>query len=104
MDKLKRQRRETHISLSEPQRLAEKEADEKWLLDAENKRRIAKGQAVLSRLDDIEDSKTPDGKDKPEDDFILKETGAILLDYIDLNTRPMVSKSNVEASPPPQIR
>lgn len=98
VEKLKQQRREKHISLSEPQRLAEKEAEEKWLLGIENKRRIAKGQTALRHLDELEEEKKSKGKDEPEEDFILREAGAVLRDYIDLTARPMVSKSSVEVS------
>ena len=74
-------RQRTHISLSEKVRLEEKQADDDWRLNLENKLRTAKGEPLLKSLDDIEE--IDDETEEPaEKDAMLRESGHILLDMI----------------------
>ena len=99
------------LSLNEDALRKERDENDQWKLDSENRRRIAKNLSPLASLDDIEESDDEEGVpegDKPadskhpdtseladsttensddEDDPILLESGYILLDLINLIKR-----------------
>ncbi|MEM6709959.1 MAG: carboxy terminal-processing peptidase, partial [Pseudomonadota bacterium] len=78
----------THISLNEKQRIAEKEADDAWRLDLENRLRKAKGEEPLASLDELEDEleaeQEADEEEPAIEDPLLRESGFVLLDYMQL--------------------
>lgn len=77
---LSRLREQTSVSLNKKQRQHEREKNDKQRLNIENKRRAAKKEPLLKKLDDLD---SEDDKDKkPEDDAILLESGTILLDWL----------------------
>ncbi|OPZ59263.1 MAG: Tail-specific protease precursor [Deltaproteobacteria bacterium ADurb.Bin510] len=72
------------VSLNEAQRLKEQARLKSRRLAIENARRQAKHEAPLKDLDD-EDKDEPEIKDTPpEEDFILMESGQIMLDLIEM--------------------
>ncbi len=83
-------RKKTEVSLNWKKREQEKHDLEEQRLAIENKRRGALGEPLLKSVkelkvvDDEEEENISEmaGKDKIEVDFILKETGKILTDYI----------------------
>lgn len=86
-------RKKTNISLNWDERVKEKQGLEEQRLTVENKRRKALGQALLKGVAELE-KQDQDEEDQAEDnsnknklevDFILKETGKILSDYISVN-------------------
>ena len=80
---------QTRVSLNESTRRAQQSEIEARQLSIENKRRQAKGEALLSKLKSEDEDELPvdDEKNSAEDDAYLAETGRILLDYLNLNTR-----------------
>ncbi|HLA32633.1 MAG TPA: carboxy terminal-processing peptidase [Pseudomonas sp.] len=80
---------ETSVSLNEGKRRAQQSDIEGQQLAIENSRRQAKGEELLSKLQEEDEDELPveDEKTKPEDDAYLAESGRILLDYLGLNTR-----------------
>lgn len=72
-----RRKEEKFITLNEMKLKSERDEADKKELERYNKRRISKGLAPIQKLDD----KPVDDKD---DDFLLDETGAILIDMIRL--------------------
>jgi carboxyl-terminal processing protease len=78
----------THVSLNEATRVAEKTRDDQWRLDLENALRLAKGDAPLANLEELEDEFDAAARDEeepdPKDDAMLVEAGYILRDYIGL--------------------
>ncbi|MCJ8170091.1 carboxy terminal-processing peptidase [Atopomonas sediminilitoris] len=84
--------KETHLTLNEKGRRAFKDQVEQQRLVLENTRRKAKGEELLSKLDDEEldgEDETPHEaeKTKPEDDAYLVESGRVLADFLTLQQR-----------------
>ncbi|MBB3104131.1 carboxy terminal-processing peptidase [Azomonas macrocytogenes] len=82
--------KETTVTLNEAKRRAHQADVEKRQLALENALRTAKGEKVLDKLEQEDDSlpRIDEPKTKPEDDAFLSESGKILLDYLGLNTNP----------------
>ncbi|BFM07014.1 carboxy terminal-processing peptidase [Halioxenophilus aromaticivorans] len=81
-------REQTELTLNKERRLEEKKEREGELLALENKRRKAKGEAVLATYEDLK-KEEPEEEDQfsgsqidTEDDALLIESGHILADYI----------------------
>jgi len=77
----------TSLPLNESQRLALRNKREKQALAVENKRRTARGETLLSELDEEEASTDADHSltsedTEQEDDVLLTEAGRILLDAL----------------------
>jgi carboxyl-terminal processing protease len=76
------------VSLNEATRVAEKTRDDQWRLDLENALRLAKGDAPLASLEELEDEFEAAARNEeepdPKDDAMLVEAGYILRDYIGL--------------------
>ena len=91
--------KKTHLSLNEATRRTEKQRDDKWRLDLENALRVAKGDAALGSLDELDDeleqAAAEEADRDPNDDAMLVEAGHILLDYIGL-TRQIAMVENFE--------
>lgn len=87
-------RQKTRVSLNWETRLQEKNMMEQQRLAVENKRRAALGEPLLKspsellKKDEEDEAEAIEAaaRNKFEVDFILKETGQILVDYIDLHT------------------
>ena len=89
------------ISLNEKQRRLEEEQEKKQILAIENRRRKAKGLALLTSLEEDEssdktESNDKENEDKKEDsegntDIFLSEAGHILIDAIDLFKQEIAS-------------
>lgn len=97
IDRLKKERAETVISLKEETRRARKQGNERRELESENRRRMAKGQkpfASYAELAAHNEKKTSPGASR-DDDPILDEAAHILADYITLTRLP------ADASVPP---
>lgn len=81
---------QTHLSLKESTRTAEKTAEDAWRLDLENQLRIAKGKPTVESLDALEEvlkaeqEAVEDDDLDPAEDPLLAESGRILLDFIGL--------------------
>lgn len=90
-------RKKTNVSLNWDQRLKEKNALEQQRLVVENKKRGALGQPLLKSVSELEKIDTDEEALQAEEaadhrqlkpDFILKETGKILGDYMSLHENP----------------
>lgn len=79
----------THVSLKESVRAEEKASDDAWLLALENDLRLAKGEAPVASLDELDELRKAeleaDADPDPAEDPLLTETGNILLDFISLS-------------------
>ena len=88
------------LSLNKETRLKEKNERELALLEIENKRRKAKGEATLESFAELqkEDSDDEDlsaTKIEPSKDALLLETGNILADYIRIETEKRTASRNL---------
>jgi len=82
---LNESRNDTAISLNESSRKMDQESKEKLRLTLENERRVGQGLKPLKTLADLKDeAKLKHDEDKQKDDFLLKEAGEIITDYIQL--------------------
>ncbi len=92
---LEKIRDDSVISLLESVRKQEREAAEKWQLDTENRRRIAKGKEIFKDYAALKEYRkkltdpATDKKDHEEPDFLLEESGEILLDQISLSQQSL---------------
>ncbi len=81
---------ENTVPLNEEELKKKRDQAEKWQIDAENQRRIAKGQTPIAKLSDLDDLLKKDEKGRPiteESEAILEESGKVLLDLIELRTQ-----------------
>jgi carboxyl-terminal processing protease len=92
-------RKQTEISLNEKTRESERQDNDQKRLDLENKRRKAKGMALLTKLEDESNPQAakpetddPEGIKKEEDDALLTESGHILLDFTELNLQRQAAR------------
>ena len=74
------------LSLNEAVRLAEREAMDRKVLDLENARRVAKGEAPVESLDELNARRREEGAGAQSlaDDPLVRETANILIDYMAL--------------------
>ncbi len=90
-------REDSVISLLESMRKQKREAAEQWQLESENRRRNAKGEEVFkdyAALKAYRKELTDPAKGKKEHeepDFLLEESGEILLDQISLNKQSLAT-------------
>lgn len=96
----------THISLNEAVRRKEQQEEDSWRLALENNLRKIKGKPLLTSLDELEDENeaseeggTEAAKTPPEDDALLRETGLILVDFMNL-TRQVAKVEGLPPAPP----
>jgi len=90
IDRLKKERAETVISLKEETRRARKQGNERRELESENRRRAAKGQkpfASYAELTAYNEKRTGPGASR-DDDPVLDEAAHILADFITLTRLP----------------
>tara|TARA_R110001583_G_scaffold21513_20_gene81820 strand:+ start:13610 stop:15727 length:2118 start_codon:yes stop_codon:yes gene_type:complete len=92
-------RKQTEVSLNEKTRESERQENDQKRLDLENKRRKAKGMALLTKLEDESNPQAakpetddPEGIKKEEDDALLTESGHILLDFTELNLQRQAAR------------
>lgn len=83
-------RNKTIVALSEKQRLKEQQEFNDWQLEQENVRRRAKGIAVISTLDELNNDKD---KHTETTDSYLIEGGHILADYIAIMNHKNVAQN-----------
>ncbi|MCP5181638.1 MAG: carboxy terminal-processing peptidase [Pseudomonadales bacterium] len=94
------------ISLNEVTRRKEQADDDQWRLDLENRLRKEKGEPLLASLDELDEepadeegSTTETTHERPpEDDALLRETGNVLMDYVNL-TRQVAHVEGLPAEP-----
>ncbi len=87
IERLRKERAETTVSLSEETRRARKKTDEVRELESENSRRVSKGEKPFASYTELEayNEKQAGSNDSPEEDPILDETVRIVADFIDLS-------------------
>lgn len=87
IERLRREREETNVSLSEKTRRAMKKGDEVRELESENSRRVAKGEKPFASYADLEtyNEEKASANGSPEEDPILDETAHVLADFIDIS-------------------
>ncbi len=95
--KLKENKDRTTVSLNKEYRKREKAAQDAWRIDLENKLRTAKGQELISSMDEITNDEASLKQD-PTTDPLLRETGNILLDYIGLSNTTLNSEDDGESN------
>ncbi|WP_028469941.1 carboxy terminal-processing peptidase [Neptunomonas japonica] len=89
-------KKDDSFPLNEIKLLAKRDQADKWQVDAENRRRLAKGQQPISKLADLEALLKKDDKGRPitaGSEAILQESGKILLDMVDL-TKQLITTYN----------
>ncbi|MFK7915502.1 MAG: carboxy terminal-processing peptidase [Pseudomonadales bacterium] len=97
MAKNKENSERTHVSLNESLREQEKAADDAWRLTLENTLRKSKGEELLADLDaltaeaEAEAAADEDDTD-PSEDPLLRESGQVLLDYLELSQAVAVAE------------
>lgn len=87
VEHLEKQKKNTRISLNKSRLQQEREENERWMLSAENERRIGLGLPPLKSLAELDEALPKDEQGQPinpESEAILAESGEILLDLIDL--------------------
>lgn len=89
---------QTHVSLNESVRTAERQREEQWRLDLENALRKAKGQEPLESYEDLEEANAArdDDADDPSEDAMLRESGQILVDYMQLTRQIALAEHRSE--------
>ena len=120
-EKAKENSDRTHVSLKEQTRIAEKEKNDAWQLALENKLRTSKGKEIATDLDELEEWREAEQKEKDdlaevqkaaakkateagedvviqevEDDAFLQEAGRVLMDLIGLT----MQIAGLESIPP----
>ena len=90
IERLKKERAETVISLKEETRRARKRGNERRELESENRRRAAKGQKPFANYAELTayNEKRTDPDASREDDPILDEAAHVLADFIALTRAP----------------
>jgi carboxyl-terminal processing protease len=78
-------RQVTHISLNETVRQQQRDHEKQKSLDIENKRRSAKGEHLLSS---IEEATANESEEEEQPDTLLKEAGHILIDALPIFQQP----------------
>lgn len=87
----------THVSLNEAVRAAEQERNDRWRLELENALRKAKGQEPLESIEALEtESAAREEQDDPRDDALLRESGQILVDYINLTRQVALAEHRAD--------
>jgi carboxyl-terminal processing protease len=90
---------QTHVSLNESVRTAERQREEQWRLDLENALRKAKGEEPLESYEDLEEAnaaRDDDEEEDPSDDAMLRESGQILVDYMQLTRQIALAEHRTE--------
>ena len=90
------QRKRETLPLDKEKRQEMKKTDEQTLLGIVNTVRQTEGKPAFTRLSELEDDNRRKRDEKnPQDDFLLMETGRLLVDYIDSTQRqvPMAASS-----------
>lgn len=87
IERLRREREEATVSLSEKTRRAMKKTDEVRELESENSRRVAKGEKPFASYAELatHNEEKVGANGSPEEDPILDETAHILADFIDIS-------------------
>jgi carboxyl-terminal processing protease len=89
-------KKDDSFPLNEIKLLAKRDLADKWQVDAENRRRLAKGEQPITKLADLEALLKKDDKGRPitaGSEAILQESGKILLDMADL-TKQLITTYN----------
>lgn len=97
MAKNKENSERTHVSLNESVREQEKAADDAWRLTLENTLRKAKGEDPLASLEELTaqaeaEAEQDDEDTDPAEDPLLRESGQVLLDYLELSRAVAVAE------------
>ncbi len=81
----KSEKEQNILSINQEIREKELEETEKWQLDIENRRRKAKGQEPIEKLEDLEkESNMEDEDDSAKEDTLLAETANIMIDFLSM--------------------
>jgi carboxyl-terminal processing protease len=90
---INKQRQQTELSLQEEARKAEKLERDKQQLDLVNRKRTLEGEKPLAKLvEESEDKPEPEAKTDKKLDFVVKETGEVILDYIEFNKQVVANQ------------
>jgi carboxyl-terminal processing protease len=116
--KTQENRQLTHVSLNRDVRAAEQAREEAWRLGLENALRAAKGEKLLTSLDELDDlgvAALVDGEEAeapvpeeptekkdpdPSEDAMLRESGHILVDLISLTRQVALAESRAAGTAP----
>jgi carboxyl-terminal processing protease len=80
------QRAQTELSLQEDVRKAEKLTRDKQQLELVNRKRSLAGETPLDKLvEELDENPEPETKKDKKPDFMVKEAGEVILDFIDAN-------------------
>ncbi len=103
-ERLERVQERSVLSLQEETRLAEKAADEAWLLEVENALLLARGEQPVTTVEELNERREAETLEEslPQDDTLVRETANILADFISLS-RPLASANSVPAKTPAVI-
>lgn len=79
----KSEKEQNILSINQEIREKELEETEKWQLDIENRRRKAKGQEPIEKLEDLEKESNMED-DSAKEDTLLAETANIMIDFLSM--------------------
>lgn len=88
VERSREQRQQTQVPLNISEVRALRDEVEQWQIDTENQRRMAKDEAPIRQLSELDDLLPKDSQGRtinPEAESILKETAEIMVDFIDLH-------------------
>ncbi len=97
VERSREQRQQTEVPLNISQVRNQRDEVERWQIDTENERRMAKGEPPIARLSDLDDLLPKDSQGRPinpEAESILFETAEIMVDFIDLHLANTAQTSN----------
>ena len=97
VERSRQQREQTDTPLNISVVQDQRDEAERWQIDTENERRMAKGEPPISKLSDLDDLLPKDSQGRsinPEAEAILYETAEILVDFIDLHLSNTAQTSN----------
>ncbi|OMH36236.1 carboxy terminal-processing peptidase [Motiliproteus sp. MSK22-1] len=92
IDYMKQRRQENDLLLNEVALKQRRERDQQWRLDLENRRRHAKNQPPIESYAELEQLAENQHNTDPEKDALLKESGQVLLDF--LNPKTLQASNN----------
>ncbi|TVQ68880.1 MAG: tail-specific protease, partial [Oceanospirillales bacterium] len=97
VERSREQRQLTEVPLNISEVRNQRDEVERWQINTENERRMAKGEPPIAKLSDLDDLLPKDSQGRsinPEAESILFETAEIMVDFIDLHLSNTAQTSN----------
>ncbi len=82
IDRQRQKRLDRQLPLNEQALRQLRDEDDRWKLNLENRRRLAKNQPPLESLAELEQAAVSQQNNDPDNDVLLRESGRVLLDLV----------------------